>query len=175
MLSLIHTFTESSYDTSTVSIAENNALIAVAHRDGVSLLDAENHRTITTFNIPRDYGVHTMTFIPDKLQLVAQSKDGVFKSFNLINKHIMEGATLEHFIQLPNISLWRGVPIWHCMDKARQHYFSASFSQHESPVPVLWIPSHIPVVAWTQGSSMIALGCRDGRVILLRLPNSHVA
>ncbi|KIL57007.1 hypothetical protein M378DRAFT_422540 [Amanita muscaria Koide BX008] len=173
-LSHISTFIE--YGTCTVSIAENNALIAVAHRDGVSLLDAENHRTITTFNAPRDYEIrwHTMTFIPDKLLLVAQSRDGVFLSFNLINKHIMEGAAPEHLIQLPDISLWHGVPIWHCMDN-EQHCFTALFSQHESPVPVLWIPRHIPVITWTQGSSMIALGCEDGRVILLRLPNSRVA
>ncbi|KIL57665.1 hypothetical protein M378DRAFT_171494 [Amanita muscaria Koide BX008] len=161
--SLIHTFTESRYEACTVSIAENDALIAVAHRDVVSLLDAENHRTITTINVPHNYKIHTMTFIPDKLLLVAQSRDGVFLSFNLINKH------------LPDISIWRGVPIWHCMDKTRQHYFLASFSQHKSPVPVLWIPRHIHVKAWTQGSSMIALGCEDGRVILLRLPNSRVS
>ncbi|KIL62297.1 hypothetical protein M378DRAFT_794794 [Amanita muscaria Koide BX008] len=181
-LSHISTFIE--YGTCTVSIAENNALIAVAHHRGVSLLDAENHRTITTFNVPHDYEIHTMTFIPDNLQLVAQSKDGVFLSFNLINKHIMKGATLEHLIQLPDISLWHGVPVWHCMDNSdnsddldevRRHYFSASFSQHKSPVPVLWIPRHIRVKAWTQGSSMIALACEDGRVILLRLPNGHVS
>ncbi|KIL57024.1 hypothetical protein M378DRAFT_172222 [Amanita muscaria Koide BX008] len=171
-LSLIHTFTGSEYGTSTVSIAENNALIAVARRDGVSLLDAENHRTITTFKVP--HKIHTMTFILDKLQLVAQSTDSVFLSFNLINKHIIEGAILEHLIQLPDISLWHGVPIWHCLDN-EQHCFTALFSQHKSPVPVLWIPRHIRVKAWTQGSSMIALRCEDGRVILLRLPNSRVS
>ncbi|KIL57658.1 hypothetical protein M378DRAFT_375456 [Amanita muscaria Koide BX008] len=170
-LNLIHTFTESSYKTSAVSIAENNALIAVAHRRGVSLLDAENHKIITTFK-GLD-GIHTMTFLPDNLQLVAQCNDGAFLSFNLINKHVMKGVTLEHLIQLPNISLWDGVPIWHCRDK-NQHYFTALFSQHNSPVPVLWIPRHIPVTAWTQGSSMIALHCEDGRIILLPLPTTHI-
>ncbi|KIL62676.1 hypothetical protein M378DRAFT_25501 [Amanita muscaria Koide BX008] len=170
-LNLVHTFREFSYETSTVSIAENNALIAVAHRHGVSLLDAENHITITRFDVLDE--IHTMAFLPDNLQLVAQSNDGVFLSFNLINKHIMKSTTLECLIQLPNVSLWHGVPIWHCLDK-EQHYITALFSQHKSPVPMLWIPRHIPVTAWTQGSSMIALGCKDGRVILLRLPTSHV-
>ncbi|KIL62668.1 hypothetical protein M378DRAFT_165515 [Amanita muscaria Koide BX008] len=174
MLSLIHAFTESSYEASTVStlsIAENNALVAVAHSGGVSLFDAENHRNITTFHVPHE--IHTMSFLSDNLQLVAQSKDGVFLSFNLINKHIMKGATLEHLIRLRNIPLWHGVPMWHCLDND-QLYFTASLSQHKCPVPVLWIPRHIPVTAWAQGSSMIALGCWDGHVILLRLPTSHV-
>ncbi|KIL69388.1 hypothetical protein M378DRAFT_8044, partial [Amanita muscaria Koide BX008] len=138
-LSLIHTFTESSYEMPTLSIAENHALIAVAHHGGVSLLNAEHHRTITTFDVRG--GIHAMAFLPDNQQLVAQSRNGVFLSFNLINKHIMKGATLEHLIQLPNISLWHGLPILHCLDN-EQHYFTAS--QHKSPVPVLWIPRHIP-------------------------------
>ncbi|KIL57014.1 hypothetical protein M378DRAFT_16554 [Amanita muscaria Koide BX008] len=173
-LSLTHTFTKSNngfYRTSTVSIAENNALIAVAHFRSVSLLDVENHRIITPFDHLDE--IHTMSFLPDNLQLVAQSKSGVFLSFNLINKHVMKGPTLEHLIQPLNISLWHGVPIWHCRDEER-HYLAGLFSQHKSPVPVLWIPRHIYVTAWTQGSSMIALGCWDGRIILLRLPTSHV-
>ncbi|KIL62670.1 hypothetical protein M378DRAFT_165518 [Amanita muscaria Koide BX008] len=170
-LNLIHTFEESSYEMSTVSVAENDALIAVAHRHGVSLFDAENHRTIATFKGPD--GIHTMAFLPDNLQLVAQSKGGVFLSFNLINKLIIQGATLGHLIRLPNIPLWHGVPVWHCLDND-QFYLTASFSHHKCPIPVLWIPRHIPVTAWTQGSSLIALGCWDGHVILLRLPTSHV-
>ncbi|KIL62294.1 hypothetical protein M378DRAFT_165827, partial [Amanita muscaria Koide BX008] len=170
-LSLIHTFTDETPSAAAVSIAENNALIAIAHRRGVSLLDAENYRAVTTFDVLDE--IHTMSFLPDNLQLVAQSKDGAFLSFDLINKHIVKGATPEHLIQPLNISLWHGVPIWHCLDN-EQHYFTALFPEHKSPVPVLWIPRHIPVTAWTQGSSMIALGCWD-RVILLRLPNGHVA
>lgn len=168
-LSLIHTFQELAGDI--VSIAENSALIAVADSDSVTLLDAENHRTITKFDVR---GIHTMTFLPDNLQLVAQSQDGGFVSFNLISKHLMKGgATLEHIIQLPNISLWHGIPIWHCLDNEQQS-FTASFPQHKTPVPVVWIPRHIHVTTRTHGSSMIALGCWDGHVILLRLPSSHV-
>ncbi|KIL62673.1 hypothetical protein M378DRAFT_752536 [Amanita muscaria Koide BX008] len=183
-LSRIHTFETSGKSVSKVSIADNNALIAVVKADiffadildnvvhsVISLLDVVNRTTIATFDIP--YHIHKMTFLPDNSKLVAQSSDGVYLSLNLINKHITKGLPLEDVIQLPDTSLCHGVPVWHCQNKD-QHYFSALFSGHKSPVPVLWIPRGLGLSQWTQESSMIALGCRDGRVILLRLPTSYV-
>ncbi|KIL62309.1 hypothetical protein M378DRAFT_795001 [Amanita muscaria Koide BX008] len=187
-LSFIHTFARSDDRVVKVSIAENSALIAVVNdvstfadiwgntvRSVVSLLDVMNHTTVATFDdIP--YRIHTMTFLPDNSQLVVQSDKGIFLSLNLVNKHVMKGPTLEHLIRLPNIPIWHGVPIWHCQDKdSEQHYFAALLSQHKNPVPVLWTPRDLHVTAWTQGSSMIAVGCGDGRVILLRLPTSLVS
>ncbi|KIL62653.1 hypothetical protein M378DRAFT_165484 [Amanita muscaria Koide BX008] len=183
-LSLIHTFETSGNSVSAVSISENSALIAVVddnnfHADilgkvvqsAVSFLDLVNHTTIATFNIP--YQIHTMSFLPDNSQFVVQSSDGVYLSLNLMNEHITKGPPLEDLTQrLPDTSLWHGVPILHCQKKD-QHYFSALFSGHKSPVPVLWIPRDLHLSQCTQKSSMIALGCRDGRVILLR-PASHV-
>ncbi|KIL57160.1 hypothetical protein M378DRAFT_172066 [Amanita muscaria Koide BX008] len=183
----IHTFEISGNRLSTVSIAENSALIAVVTDDSpimfdedvlgkvvqsvISLLDVVNHTTIATFDIP--YHIHTMTFLPDNSKLAAQSSDGVYVSLNLIDKHITEGPLLEDLIQLPDISLCHGIPVWHCQNKD-QHYFSALFSGHKNPVPVLWIPRGLGLSQWTQKSSMIVLGCRDGRVILLRLQPSRV-
>ncbi|KIL56410.1 hypothetical protein M378DRAFT_17102 [Amanita muscaria Koide BX008] len=172
-LSRIHTFEVYKSMAFNVSIAENSTLIAVSFYDfHVTLFDAVNRTTIHTFDVP--FYIHTMSFLPDNSQLVVQSDQGVFQSFDLINNHITEGPTLEHLIQLPNTPLWHGVPVWHCRDEG-QHYFAALFSQHMSPVPVLWIPKQILRTTWTQGSSMIALGCGDGRVIILRLPTSHVS
>ncbi|KIL56359.1 hypothetical protein M378DRAFT_17150 [Amanita muscaria Koide BX008] len=173
----IHTFTKSddmAFQLQVqVSIAENGTLIAVCHDySRVTLFDMVNRTTIRTFGASFD--IYTMTFLPDNSHLVVQSDKGIFQSFDLINNHTTEGPTLEHLVQLPNTLLWHGVPVWHCKDK-EQHYFTALFSQHKSPVPVLWVPKQIPVTEWTQGSSMIALGCEDGRVIILRLPTSHVS
>ncbi|KIL63347.1 hypothetical protein M378DRAFT_164656 [Amanita muscaria Koide BX008] len=130
-----------------------------------------NRTTIATFTI--SYTIRKLTFLPDKSQLVAQTRFGGFQSFNLINNCITNGPMLEHLIQLPDIPLWHGVPVWHCQADG-QYYVAALFSQHQTPMPVLWIPSDIPVRRWTQGSSMIALGCDDGHTILLRLPTSHL-
>ncbi|KIL56610.1 hypothetical protein M378DRAFT_172546 [Amanita muscaria Koide BX008] len=130
-----------------------------------------NHTIIATFTLS-DW-IHKLTFLPDKSPLMAQTYTGSFQSLNLINNCITDGPTLEHLIQLPDIPLWHGVPIWYCWDDA-QHYVAALFPQHQTPVPVLWIPSDISVMPCAQGSSMIALGCKDGRIILLRLPTSHL-
>ncbi|KIL60078.1 hypothetical protein M378DRAFT_14360 [Amanita muscaria Koide BX008] len=175
-LSLIHTFDG---EASKVSITEDSTLIAVhLHYDScVALFDVVKRTIIATFNFDVPFpsaDIHTITFLPDNLQLVVQSNKGAFLSLNLVNKHITKGHTLKHLVQLPNTPLWHGVPIWHCQDKdSGQYYFAASFSQHKSPMPMLWIPREISVMAW--GSSMIALGCDDGRVILLWLPISHVS
>ncbi|KIL65667.1 hypothetical protein M378DRAFT_10761 [Amanita muscaria Koide BX008] len=176
--SLIHTFMEPGHAVA-VAIAENNALIAVVIHThdfdngfsrSLSLLDVVNHTTIATFDATQEReGIHTMTFLPDNSQLVVQCHNGDFRySLNLINKHTMEGPALEHLIQLPNIPLWHVVPVWHCRDND-QHYLSAFFSQHRSPVPILLIPRDLAVTTWTQGLSMIVLGCRDGRILLVRL------
>ncbi|KIL58135.1 hypothetical protein M378DRAFT_338848 [Amanita muscaria Koide BX008] len=174
-LSPIHTFKRSddkAFNAYNVSISENSTLVAVYLRPThVALLDVVNRTTITTLDV--SYNIHTMTFLPDNSQLLAQCYNGAFLSYNLINQDITTRPTLEHLIQLPTIPLWHGVPICHYWGKEQQ-CFSALFSQHKSPVPVLWIPRHILVTRWTQGSSMIALGCRDGSIILLRLPTSHV-
>ncbi|KIL56063.1 hypothetical protein M378DRAFT_17418 [Amanita muscaria Koide BX008] len=182
--SLIHTFNNSSDRASAVSIAENSALIAVAYRNDfadntdvayhydVFLLDAVNHTTIATFDVPQP--IHTMTFLPDNSQLVAKPYIGKynFLTLDLISKHIMEEPILEHLIQLPNTPFWNDVPIWY-HQRGLQRYCSALFSQHKRPVPVIWIPRDLPITRWTQGSSMVALGCSDGRVVLLRLSTSH--
>ncbi|KIL62319.1 hypothetical protein M378DRAFT_165860, partial [Amanita muscaria Koide BX008] len=173
-LSRIHTFRRSDDEAFKVSIADNSTLLTVFFRHGhVDLLDVVNRTTIATFHLPYDLKIHTMAFLPDNSQLVIQSEEGVFLSLNRINKRIIQGPTLEHLIQLPNIPLWHRIPIWFCWDKV-QHCVSALFSQNKCPVPVLWIPRDLHVVTWTQGSSTIALGCEDGRVIIIRLPTNTV-
>ncbi|KIL56963.1 hypothetical protein M378DRAFT_423551 [Amanita muscaria Koide BX008] len=179
-LNPIHTFKNKG---SKVSIAENSALIAVWFDSGryitshLALLDVVNRTTIATFYVP-SY-VHSMSFLPDNSQLMVQLLDGVFLSLNLVNKRIIHGATLENLIQLPNIPRWHGVPIWYCQEEferpMQQHYFTALFPQHKNPVPVLWIPKDLRPTRWTQGSSMIALSCKDERIIIVRLPTSHAS
>ncbi|KIL55574.1 hypothetical protein M378DRAFT_173534, partial [Amanita muscaria Koide BX008] len=171
-LSLIHTF-EIGASTASMSISDDSDLVAIGYHESVHLVDVMNRTTIATFTV--SYNIHKLIFLPDKSQLVAQLYTGDFRSLNLINNCITNGLTpqLEHLIQLPDTPLWHGVPVWLCWANG-QHYVAALFSQHQTPVPVLWIPSDIPVNTWTQGSSMIALGCEDGRVILLRLPTNHL-
>ncbi|KIL60889.1 hypothetical protein M378DRAFT_167559 [Amanita muscaria Koide BX008] len=172
-LSLIHTLDTREFRISAgyaemASISDDSNLAAIGGMGTVILFDVVNGTTIARFN----FGclIDKLTFLPDKSRLVARKSDGTTcLLLNPINKCIIIGPTL---IQLPDTPLWHGVPIRHCWVN-EQHYFSALFPQHQSLVPVLWIPRDIPVRVWTQGASMIALGCEDGRIILLRLPTSH--
>jgi hypothetical protein len=135
----------------------------------VYLVDVMN-RIITKFYLG-SIATHKLPFLPDKSRLVAQTLTSGFLSLDLINKCITNGPTLEHLVQLPDTPLWHGVPVWLC-PHAEKSYVTALFPQHQTPVPVLWIPSDIRVNTWTQGSSMIALGCEGGPIILLRIPTS---
>ncbi|KIL55646.1 hypothetical protein M378DRAFT_173461 [Amanita muscaria Koide BX008] len=156
----------------TVSISDDSDLVAIGFDDAsVHLVDVMNRTTIATFTV--SYGIRKLTFLPDKLRLVAQTYNGDFHSLDLINNCITDGPTLKHLIQLPDTPLWHGVPVWLPWAYG-QHYVAALFSQHQTPVPVLWIPSDIRVMAHAQGSSMLALGCEDGRIILLRLTTNHL-
>ncbi|KIL55303.1 hypothetical protein M378DRAFT_173720 [Amanita muscaria Koide BX008] len=177
-LSLIHTLMDMrklNINAYTASISDDSDLAAIGggvDTTTVILFDVVNG--ITTGIAPLNFGqqyaarISTLTF-QDTSHLVAQTDNGDFLFLNLINKRITKEPTL---IQLPDTPLWHGVPIRYCRDY-EQDYFSALFPQRQDLVPVLWIPKDTHVELWTQGSSMIALGCKDGRIILLRLPTSH--
>ncbi|KIL54593.1 hypothetical protein M378DRAFT_18739 [Amanita muscaria Koide BX008] len=168
-----------------VSISDESDLVAIGFEDkSVHLVDVVNRTTIATFAVP--CVIYKLTFLPDKSRLVVQTNKtegsstmlwprntNEFLSLDLINNCITNGPTLEHLIQLPDITLWHGVPVSLCSAN-EEHYVAALFSQDQTPVPVLWIPSDISVSTWTQGPSMIALDSKDGRIILLRIPTNHL-
>jgi hypothetical protein len=59
------------------------------------------------------------------------------------------------------------------MQKSLQYYFFG-YRCKKLFIFLLWIPSDIPVDKWAQGLFMIAVVCKDARIILLRLPTSHL-
>ncbi|KIL62102.1 hypothetical protein M378DRAFT_166095 [Amanita muscaria Koide BX008] len=154
--------------------------IHFSHRAAVSdsttpqriiVFDVTGRRTIATFDVS-GRSIHAMAFLPDNLHLVVHlytdDHSDSFLTFNLVNQ-VMQETTIEHLIQLPNMPLWHGVPVWVNMECGQ---LRALFSQHDDPVPVLWISRELNVNKWAKGRSMIALGCEDGRIILLR-PGSN--
>ncbi|KIL55850.1 hypothetical protein M378DRAFT_17576 [Amanita muscaria Koide BX008] len=166
--------------TTPVSFSADGALLAaVAVQYQCSsitfiVFDVTTHTAIATFDTGWSV-VHTMSFLPDNSRLIASGNlyDSKFEflTFTLISKKAIRGPSFENFIQLPSMPLWHGVPVW--VNKERgQYYLEALFSQHDNPVPVLWIPWEFVAQKWVQRRSMIVIGCHDGRVILLRLPTT---
>lgn len=161
------------YNSTLLTFSHRGTLLASyngwVNRKRVAISDVVTRTTIATFNV--DKLIFTMAFLPDDSRLVVQFKDGGFRSFNILDKNVIERARLEHLRQLPNVPFWHDIPVWLSQNCEQ---VAGLFPQHPEPVPVLWIPSDLGIevvvpgrkVAF-QGSSMIALGCYDGRVILL--------
>ncbi|KIL57843.1 hypothetical protein M378DRAFT_15986 [Amanita muscaria Koide BX008] len=173
-LDRIHTFT-GSFRTP-LSFSDNGALlVAVCDTPPrqIIVFDVTKHAKIAGFDNSNGR-IRATAFLPDNSQLVVQLFNDNFLMFNLVNKEVIRQPVFEDIIQLCNMPLWYGVPVWVNMED-KQLQVRALFSQHDHPVPVLWIPQELHVQEWAQGRSIIALGCEDGRFVLLRLPTNRVA
>ncbi|KIL56045.1 hypothetical protein M378DRAFT_17436 [Amanita muscaria Koide BX008] len=159
--------------TTLLSFSPDGALLAAASWYSITVFDVTGNRYIGDFeNAGRDMG--TIGFLSDNSQLVLWEREASdskldFLTLDLVSKKAIPGASFEKLIQLPEMPLWHGVPVW-ANKEGKQYYLEALFSQHDDPVPVLWIPRELAVLKWVQRRSMIAIQCKDGRVVLLRLP-----
>ncbi|KIL60507.1 hypothetical protein M378DRAFT_14071 [Amanita muscaria Koide BX008] len=159
--------------TTPLSFSADGALLAASASTSASItvFDVKRHTAIATFENNKTARPHTMAFLTDNSQLVVWQYDRYdskfdFLTFDIVSKKAIRGPSFEKFIQLPDMPLWHGVPVW--VNKERD--LEALFSQHDEPVPVLWIPRELDVRKWVQRRSMIGILCEDGRVVLLRLP-----
>ncbi|KIL55852.1 hypothetical protein M378DRAFT_560946 [Amanita muscaria Koide BX008] len=175
-LDLIQTF--DGYFTTLLSFSADGALLAATHSNWISnsitVFDVTSNTDIATFKGSRE-DMRTIGFLSDNSQLVLWQREAGdskfdFLTLDLVSEKAIRGPSFEKFIQLPDMPLWHGVPVW--VNKGEQYYLEALFSQHDDPVPVLWIPRELDVLKWVQRRSMIAIQCKDGRVVLLRLPTT---
>ncbi|KIL60992.1 hypothetical protein M378DRAFT_167497 [Amanita muscaria Koide BX008] len=135
----------------------------------ITVFDVTERTNIATFNIPKGLEVQATSFLPDNSHVVVLLLNGDFLTFDLVNNETIQGAIVEHLIQLPDFPVWHGVPVWLASHgEPEEYYLRALLSPHDDPLPVLWIPRAQHVCSYAQGRSVIALGCEDGRIILLR-------
>ncbi|KIL61583.1 hypothetical protein M378DRAFT_166694 [Amanita muscaria Koide BX008] len=163
--------------TTPLSFSADGSLLAALFMEinksvnSINVFDVTSHEVIATFH-PIDQHVETMAFLPDNSHLIVCGRQFDsqyhFCTFNLISKKAILGPSFEKFIQLSDISLWHGNPVWMTQEHG-QCYLEALFLQHDDPVPVLWIPQELHIGRYAQRRSMIAFGSQ-GRVVLLRLP-----
>ncbi|KIL64864.1 hypothetical protein M378DRAFT_162714 [Amanita muscaria Koide BX008] len=157
------------HDSMLLSFSAHGDLLAscASRRAIVTIFNIAERTATVSFKVDKEWDIHTMAFLPDNSQLVMKFFDGDFQSFNLANKKVVKGTTPDHLSQLPHVPFWHGIPVGLCTDGV-QHSVTGLFHQHGSCASVLWIPTDIGLLCGTQGSSMIALGCNDGRVILVK-------
>ncbi|KIL56880.1 hypothetical protein M378DRAFT_16683 [Amanita muscaria Koide BX008] len=154
-LDRIQSFDGSFASRTPLSFSADGALLA-AIRSGywryfITVFDVTSHTAIDTLEAEAEGeagvkdDIHTMAFLPDNSQLITvwrRRKPGFqldsefyFRTFNLVSKRAIRGPSFENFIQLPDMPLWHGVPVW--MNRERgQYYLEALFSQHDDPA--LW-------------------------------------
>ncbi|KIL59264.1 hypothetical protein M378DRAFT_14960 [Amanita muscaria Koide BX008] len=159
----------------------------------ITVFEVKSFTAIATFKAGCGI-IHMMAFLADNSLLVAWEQqnargeptgsnllDGLvapkasefeYLALDLVSGKAIRGPSFEKSIQSPHsphMPLWHGVPAW--VNRRRgQYYLEALFSQHDGPVPVLWIPRELNAFTWVQGRSMIVLRCGDRRVVLLQLP-----
>ncbi|KIL61728.1 hypothetical protein M378DRAFT_13303 [Amanita muscaria Koide BX008] len=164
-------------DASSLAFSVDGTLLAALNEISINVFDVTSPTAIATLSIGCGRGPYTMAFLPDNSQLVVWrftegdkiNSASAFLTFDLVTKETIRGPSFEKFIQLPDMPLWHGVPAWGDRE-GRRYYLDALFSGYDDPVPVLWIPQELDVLEWVQRRSMIAMGSKDGRVVLLRLP-----
>ncbi|KIL57558.1 hypothetical protein M378DRAFT_87719, partial [Amanita muscaria Koide BX008] len=92
------------YNSTLLTFSHRGTLLASyngwVNRKRVAISDVVTRTTIATFNVNKS--IFTMAFLPDDSHLVVQFKGGDFRSFNILDKNVIEGARLEHLCQLPN-------------------------------------------------------------------------
>ncbi|KIL58914.1 hypothetical protein M378DRAFT_287582 [Amanita muscaria Koide BX008] len=171
----IHTFERDFETPLSFSFSDNGALLAATLRDTATsqiiVFNVANHTNIAMFQFPFR-SIRETTFLPGNSQLVVKLYNNDFFTFDLtLDKEVTQRPTIKHFMNLHNMSPWYDFPIQ--LDTAGEQ-LGVLFAEHDDPVPVLWIPRELHAREWAHGRSMIAFGCEDGSVVLLRLPTSHI-
>ncbi|KIL56869.1 hypothetical protein M378DRAFT_16676 [Amanita muscaria Koide BX008] len=156
----------------------DGTLLAAATNSIITVFNVKTHTAIASFETDSE-GPDKMAFLPDNSQLVVwlievDSDENIFyvvTSFSLLSEEQIRGPSFEALMQLPDMPLWHGVPVWVNQERD-QYYLEALFSQHDDPVPVLWIPRELHARQLVQRRCMIAILCAGGRIVFLRLPTT---
>ncbi|KIL65235.1 hypothetical protein M378DRAFT_10880 [Amanita muscaria Koide BX008] len=134
-----------------------------------TLWDAEKHREFATVvHGCHDFG--TMALSLDKSKLVVEHKDKcLFEVFNVIDGKIRPETGQDNHGHLPLIRRWHGIPVWlkDSYSLGAEHVMG-QFSPGEVPIPVVFIPEELRTAIVAHGSSMFALGSKDGYITILR-------
>jgi len=133
----------------------------------VTVLAVGDHKVITTF--PVDSLTDRVILSPDGSRLVVLLRHGKggFKFFDVEKKCSIQRTDPEDLNWLPHLN---GVLLsWNSGS------LLGRFIDHsEGPFPVLRIPGDVQVNILTVGTSMFALGTKDGQILIGRAPTSSI-
>ena len=122
----------------------------------------EDGRTaIVTFKVNSHF--RTLTLSPDGSQVFAEIGNGGFQLFDVSTGNALQQTGSDDLSGIPNFN---GIPIsW---DSGDRRHLTGRFSERYGHIPLLYFPSEVRICQVTVGSSMFAVGCQDGRILLVR-------
>lgn len=145
----------------------DGSLLASASEKTHNLLvwDVRKRSTVAKFRVLP--GSQRLIFAPDGSSLVSQCRDGSFTLFDIANSKTT-WKTNEDLSWLP-IPRWHGFQISLGYDvRGGFHRLVGRFLDPHDRTPILYIPTDFVVSTSALGSSMYAIGCEDGRVLIVR-------
>jgi hypothetical protein len=109
-----------------------------------------------------DTNIRKLTLSPNGSEVFAEMKDGGFQLFDVSTGNAIQQTGCDDLRSwIPNFN---GVPIswdWH------GNHLTGRFSERYERVPLLYFPTEVGIWSVTVGSSMFAVGCEDGRILLV--------
>ena len=146
-----------------LSSPAGSSLLAIAcsrtSTSNVTVWDMGGRTKLATFQV--DSFIRNLTLSPDGSQVFAEMNDGSFRLFNVSCGNVIQQTGRDDLSWIPNFT---GIPIsWNLDDN-----FMGRFSERYERIPLFHFPAGVEIASVAVGSSMFAVGCRDGRLLLVR-------
>jgi WD40 repeat protein len=147
---------------SSLSFPASGSSLALAcrysNRSDVVVWDIGGRTALATFQTNRR--VCDLTLSPDGSQVFAEMDDDSFQIFDVSTGNTIQQTGREGSSWIPNFN---GIPILH-----RGNHLMGRFSERYEHIPLLHFPTEVLISCVTVGSSMLAVGSKDGRILLVR-------
>jgi WD40 repeat protein len=148
-----------------LSLPVGGSLLAIACDDSssatsnVTVWDMEGRTVLATFLI--NSNIQKLTLSPDGSQVFAEIEDGGFRLFDVSAGNASQQAGCEDLSWIPNFNR---IPIsWNL-----RNHLMGLFPERRECVTLLYFPIEVRIWSVSVGSSMIAVRCSDGRILLVR-------
>ena len=152
-----------------MSFSSNGSLLACTVGSSVELWDVEARTQISQIEF-NTYYIQRLVLSPDLSQLAALTPSGL-KFFDLINKRNIYPRHNEYSWVFQS-GILISQPDGNNHHGSRGQPLLGHFPEYPGGVPILWMPKDVDISVLVVESSMFALGCSDGRLMIGHIPPS---
>jgi hypothetical protein len=109
-----------------------------------------------------NFRIRNLTLSPDGSQVFTEVDDGGVRLFDVSTGNAIQQIGRDDLSWIPNFN---GIPI---SRNCRGNRLMGQFSEQHDCIPLLYVPTGVCIYSVAVGSSMFAVGCADGRLLLVR-------